>query len=576
MLKELYIRDYALFGEIRVGLGPNFNVFTGEVGAGKSLLVGAIGLLLGDKGDSIMIRKGCREAEVIGLLSIEPGNGEALAWLESCEIQLEQEPPAQTIDFSVRRILKDTGRSSCYIQHVPVTRGKLAELMSLLFDLHGQHQNQSLFHGRQQLRMLDHYAQLGQQVEEFSQNFHDINQKKQQLLEAEAAVEQKREHAAYLRKAIEEITALQPQKDEDVQLSEQIDLLSEAENMRERLEQIMAEGSQALDRLNQAHSQLHSLATRLIAVKGLPPRLQSACIEIEDILESCAAEKNNLELNPSQLQELDQRLSQLILLSRKYGHSSLNETIQFAREAERDLLALEGDEDSIVAQKEEVQAAEKQLMQEAQYLSQQRRKHAKLLQQSIEDHLRNLGMTHARFQIELSLRGNDDGHVLCHSYGIDKVRFLLAANPGEDFRPIQQVASGGEISRIMLAIKSESVAPESPFAMQNKGESSIETIIFDEIDTGIGGETGIRLAQYIHHLGRRKQVLCVTHLASVAASANCHMKIEKVSNAGNTSVNIYNLSGEERPAELARMLSGDAKNAASLAHAEELLSRYSL
>ena len=571
MLKELHIRNYALFRDVHMELGPHFNVFTGETGAGKSLLVGAIGLLLGNKGDSIVIRKDCREAEVIGLLAISPGNDEACDWLNSHEIPLESEPPEGAIEVTVRRILKDSGRSSCYIQHIPLTRNKLGEFMALLFDLHSQHQNQSLFHSRQQLRMLDHYAQISQEVEQFGRTFYKLNQKKKELTEAELATEQRQEQVAYLRQAIQEIEELQPKEDEDSQLSEQIELLSNAENIREQLEQLLGAGRQALALLGHSQSQLDSLAHKLSAIDELLPRLQSARIEIEDILDSCKAEKNKLYLNPTQLQELDLRLSKLIMLSRKYGHSSLNEAIRFGQEAVSQLAILESTEDSIAQQRQELQAQEKQLMQVAQYLSQQRKAYAVPLQQSIEKNLHNLGMSQAKFQIELSRRSNEDGQVLCHSYGMDKAQFLLAANPGESFHEIQQVASGGEISRIMLAIKSE---PAQRNRDGNREANGIETIIFDEIDAGIGGETGIKLAQHIHQLGQHKQVLCVTHLASIAASANTHIKIEKLSGVDSTNVDIHRLTPEARPAELARMLSGDAKNPASLAHAEELLSRY--
>ncbi|WGK70202.1 DNA repair protein RecN [Candidatus Haliotispira prima] len=578
MLKELHIRNYALFEDVHIELGPNFNVFSGETGAGKSLLVGAIGLLLGNKGDSVMVRQGCSETEVIGILSIAPENREARDWLENCEIPLETEGPDEPSQLSVRRILKDNGKSSCYIQHIPLTLSKLGEFTALLFDLHSQHQNQSLFHSRRQLRMLDHYAHLNQEVETFGKTFQNINQKKKQLTEAQAEADRQREQAAYLKKAIEEFEELKPQQDEDSELSEQIELLSNAEDIRQQMEQLLEEGHQALELLHRSHSRLGQLSAKFKSGAELLSRLQSTNIEIEDILDSCKAEKNNLNLNPGRLQEMDQRLSKLIMLGRKYGNSSLNRAIQFSEEAAANLAALENTEDSLAAQKRNIQTAEKELMEKAQYLSRQRKKYAPLLQKSIEGNLHNLGMAQATFQIELSHRNNENNHVLCHSYGIDKVRFLLAANPGEDLHEIRQVASGGEISRIMLAIKSEPVSDTMPAKIRtgtsvNGSESSIETIIFDEIDTGIGGETGIRMARHINRLGRRKQILCVTHLASIAASADTHIKIEKQSDSDSTNVNIHSLSSDDRPAELARMLSGDPKNPTSLAHAQELLNR---
>ncbi|MEM9424661.1 MAG: hypothetical protein AAF975_07740, partial [Spirochaetota bacterium] len=518
-------------------------------------------LLLGNKGDSIVVRKGCNETEVIGLLAIPPENAEARDWLKSCEIPLEN-----SNELTVRRILKDSGKSSCYLQHVPIAQNKLREFMALIFDLHSQHQNQSLYHSRAQLRMLDYYAGLGSRASQFSKTFQDLNQKRKELEEAQEAFRQQREMAAYLQKAIEEIEELRPEENEDVRLSEQIELLSNSEGIHGELDQLIGDSRQAIDFLNRSQSRLESLAPKLGSISELVPRLQSAGIEIEDILDSIKQEKNALHLDPAQLQEFDRRLSQLIRLSRKYGNSSLRETIRFGKEAADKLAALESSEDRISEQKQELQAEERKLMEEARYLSQQRKKYAKQLQESIEKNLQNLGMGQAQFQIELSHRSNDEGHVLCHSQGIDKVRFLLAANSGEDFHEIRHVASGGEISRIMLAIKSEPAQGES---------SSIETIIFDEIDSGIGGETGIRLAQHIHSLARRKQILCVTHLASIAASADTHIKIEKLSDSEGATVNIFPLEPRKRPAELARMLSGDAENPTSLAHAEELLSRYS-
>ncbi len=577
MLKELHIKNYALFEEVHLELGPHFNVFTGETGAGKSLLVGAIGLLLGNKGESIMVRQGCREAEVTGVLRLAAGSREARSWLESYEIPLE--PDESGADhLTVRRILKVSGKSSCYIQHVPISRARLEEFMALLFDLHSQHQNQSLFHNRQQLHLLDHYARLEQCLEEFGKTFQDINQQKKQLAQARSEAERQREQIIYLRSAVEEIEELQPQEDEDVALGEQIELLSNVQNLREDLEQLLREGQGALERLDRSQSYLGTVAAKLGAAAELLPRLQSASIEIEDILDSCKAEKNALQPDPEQLHQLDQRLSQLIALSRKYGNSSLNESIRFGAEAREKLVRLESTEDSLSQREEAIQAAEQKLMQEAQYLSRQRKKYAPLLEQSIEENLHNLGMGQACFQIELAHRSNEEGHVLCHSHGIDTVRFLLSANPGESPREIRQVASGGEISRIMLAIKSQPIAKVGTEACAGGSEAAesrgIETVIFDEIDTGIGGETGIRLAEHIHRLGQHRQVLCVTHLASIAACANHHIKIDKQSDTNSTSIYIYALKQEQRTTELARMLSGDTQNPASLAHAQELLNRY--
>ena len=578
MLKELYIRNYALFSEIRIELGTDFNVFTGETGAGKSLLVGAVGLLLGNKADNSAIRKNCNEAEISGLLAINSKNHEIITWLKNYDIPLEETESGEFIEIVVRRILRENGKGSCYIQHVPFVRSKLGEFMALIFDLHSQHQNQSLFDSRQQLRMLDYYAQLSQRAENFSKKFQELNQKKKELANNEQQFSQQQEQIAYLREAIIEIEELKPQENEDTELNEKIALLSNVEQVRSNFEELLEVGAQALGMLGCAQAQLGVLAEQLRSVRELLPRLESASIDIEDILDSCKAERNNIPIHNGQLEELDQRLSKLIFLNRKYGCISLNETIRFGEETKRKLAIWETSENEFAEQKRQIQIQEELLMKEAHYLSQQRKKYVGVLEQNIEANLHNLGMNQAKFQIELSCRNNEQGKLLCHNYGVDRVRFLLAANPGEDFRELRQVASGGEISRIMLAIKSKpaqgGLIQDSQDEIGTDYSSSIETIIFDEIDAGIGGETGNKLAQYIEQLGQRKQIFCVTHLASIAASANTHIKIEKIAYEDSTEVRVYRLSAEARSAELARMLSGDSENAASLAHAKELLSRY--
>ena len=576
MLRELHIRNYALFEDVQIQLGPGFNVFSGETGAGKSLLVGAIGLLLGNKGESANVRRGCSEAEVIGQLSIAEGNREARAWLAGIEISLEENLQAgHTEMLTVRRILKSNGKNSCYIQHIPLTLSKLGEFMGLLFDLHSQHQNQSLSYSRNQLQMLDRYADA--QTEALTRIFLQINCQKKQMEDTKARLQEQRERAAYLQEVVEEIDTLRPQQDEDILLSEQIEQLSNAQSIREQLEQSLQGGYEALALLQKACSGLSRIEGQFKSVNPLLGRLESANIEIGDILDSCKAEKNALQLDPERLQTLNQRLNALIMLNRKYGNASLNKTLEFSVQATAELAALESSEDTMSEQQQQLEKAEKQLMQQAHALSRQRKKYAPILEKRIEQNLHRLGMAQARFRIELSHSINENGRILCHNYGIDKIRFLLAANPGEELREIRQVASGGEISRIMLAIKSESISPIAQEANQHRkpnDNAGSETIIFDEIDSGIGGETAIQVAQHIHQLGQHRQILCVTHLASIAAAADTHVKIVKHFDVNITNINIYLLSGAKRISELARMLSGDEQNPKSLAHAQELLGRY--
>jgi DNA repair protein RecN (Recombination protein N) len=560
VIQELTITNYALIEKVRVNFAPGLNVLTGETGAGKSILIGALGLLLGNRADAEVIRTGSDEAQVSGVFSWDPSD-EALEWMKSSGMTWPTEEP-----LVLKRTVRPQKRGVCSVDGQPVTRAQLEELTGFMVDLHGQHEHQSLFSADQHRRLLDRYAGLEGELKLFAADFLILSEAKKQFEDLIAGESDREQELFRLSQVVLEIERAEPEEDEEDELKtersrlEQFGKLSEALNT---LAQALTEGrSAAVSQLKAARQALGAVA----AVDGRwsveETRLENALIEVEDIAQTLHRYQLGLSFSPERLEEVNERLAVLHGLDKRYGPGwkAIQKTLAEAKEKKNRLENYTSEREKAEAR---VNSLEQQLIQSALRLSERRQEAAKRLEVEVKEALADLGMRGAAFRIGFQRKMAESGKPICTPYGLDQIEFLLGANLGETPKLLRETASGGELSRVMLALKS--ILSEA---------DKIPILMFDEIDTGIGGEIGLALGKYLKRLSRTKQVLCITHLASIASFADHHLRVEKIFEGGRTTTDVSVVTGEGRVREVARMLSGATVTEASLQHAQELIGRY--
>ena len=556
MLEELVIENVALIEKVEIRFGQGLNVLTGETGAGKSILVGSLSLLLGAPADKNLIREGEEEARVSGVLPVRD-IPELTDWYERYGI----EPEEQTL--LIRRTIKRSGRGTIYVQSQPINLSALQELGAMLFDMHSQHEHQSLFVLENHRKLLDRYGNLEKETDTLTLRFRELSELRERLEKLDEDKETREKEAEFARYAADEIEAADLREGEEEELNARVELLSHQEELMrswEMLTRLMTGGAGVIGSLEEALRSVEKLSP-VLGDKGggLFERFESASLELEDIYETLRQGMDRIDFSPEEQEQADERLLLIHQLKKKYG-STIEEINAYGRNCREQLELLDGGDggkEALIKKKAEM---EKNLSLLARQLSEKRRVTAEKLQMKIESNLRELGMESGRFVIELNRKQTEGGVSLCGPYGIDSIEFLLSANRGESLKPLKSVASGGEISRVMLALK-------SVFAAQD----IIETLVFDEIDTGIGGEVALSIGRHFRKLAQDKQIFTITHLASIASFADNHIRIEKKSSGDRTQTLVTQVSGEKRKEEVARMLAGDSRRETSLAHAEELL-----
>ena len=557
MLEELTVRNYALIDELHLRFGPGFNVLSGETGAGKSILVDALSLVLGSRGRSESVRQGSSEAEVAAVIQVE-NTPELREWCEKYDIEPEDG------SLLIRRTLRPNGRGSASVQAVPVTRGALAELSGVLVDIHGQHEHQSLFQVSAHRRLLDRFANLETRVNEFGALFTEVSDisRRLDILDKDEG-EMKRE-ADFLRFAADEIDSAELKSGEEEELTETQKRLARHEELSGSLERTMNASSEsrhgALSNLRIAKDELGAAAGIDSSLTPLVQRLETAFFEIEDIVQEVRGRLDTANFDPAELEAVDTRLARIGTLEKKYAAVSIDEVLEYAREVRERLAGFENRDDErrgLLRRRGELQS---RLASEAAEISRGRKSAADSLRERTEAHLHSLGMAEARFTVELEGKRNTEGKALIGPYGGDTVEFLLSANRGEKPKPLKSTASGGELSRVMLALKT--VLSES---------DTVPSMIFDEVDSGIGGEVARSVGEHLHALSKSKQIFCITHLASIAVFADNHFQVGKESSGSRTVTRVRRIDADERVKEVARMLAGNREDAASLGHAARLL-----
>jgi len=555
MLEELVIRDYAIIDKLSVRFEPGLNLLSGETGAGKSILIGALGFLLGAKADTGIIRAEAEEALVSAVFSVS-GNSEGQKWLENHDLM------ADDGNIIIRRGLKRTGRGSSYVQDIPVSRAELQELAASIIEIHGQRDGLALLKKEKQRELLDLYAGLTDELVSYSLLYQELSIKRRALDSMLKSAADRERESELLKFAIEEIAAAAPKTEEENELLEEERLLSQYEKLYSAVSQaheLLSDSEGIVARARKAKQLLETATAIDSRLSDEARRFSDAYYELDDLGGLVGSYLGRLGIDPGRLEEIEARLALLQKLKRKYG-DSIAEVLDYRKEAESKLSSIEHwDEDREKLEKD-LARLEELAHKAAEKISVSRNKASLALDAAIQGIIATLGMPHARFKTKLDRIPPNTGKVVLGPFGYDEVEFYVSANKGEPLRALSDVASGGELSRIMLALKTV-IAGDTP------------TLIFDEIDTGIGGEVALSVGRHLAELSANRQILCVSHLASLAARADNHLMVVKKLEGNRTVTRIEQLENDNRVREIARMLSGDSGSKASLEHAAELITK---
>ncbi|HKL58022.1 MAG TPA: DNA repair protein RecN [Sphaerochaeta sp.] len=553
MLERLDIHHYALIDDVTINFGEGFSVITGETGAGKSIILGAIALLFGERSDTQAIRSGCEAATVSASFFLGESVPPIIAnYLEENDLELDDG------SLLLSRNVRSNGRSSATIQGRGATRGDLTLIGEELLDISAQRDHQSLLSSANQLLVLDAFGNCKKEKEEYQELF-----KKMQVLEAEQQKLKKNlldsaREAEFLKFAVDEISKANAKVGEDDELAEQIRTISSFEQIYDSLSLATAllhgseAGSSLLGSLHQAGKQIGIASKSDTNLSEFHQRLESSSIELEDIYESLRDYLSAMSFSQMELDQLQGRLALLQRLKKKYGHS-LEAMLTFKAESEGKLMQSEQGEDLLLDLEKKLSLTQREMLKAATVLTEVRKRSALVLQKEIEETLRTLGMKEALFSISVMPAPPSIS-------GSDSIDFMICANPGLESRPIKDVASGGELSRIMLALK-------TTLSHHDK----VGTLIFDEVDAGIGGSVALSVAKQLKKLSKSHQVLVITHLASIASQADAHLVVSKEVYDGMSFSHIQQVHGPRREQEIARMLSGDDESEVSLVHAKQML-----
>jgi DNA repair protein RecN (Recombination protein N) len=544
ILNLLRIKNLALVEELEWQMGPGFVAVTGETGAGKSIIIGALQLLLGERADKSLIRTGADLCTVEAVFS-----GNALQKLNPQLVEAGIEPCES--DLILKRTLSSTGTNRQFVNGSPTTLSILKNLGDDLVDLHGPHDHQSLLSPETQLSLLDSFARADEQLEEYQKHYRQL----QTLLSEHAAMntaETAREQELdLLRHQIAEIKSANLVADEEEEIEKRYKLASNSKRLVEFAGAIANKLSEAdgsvLSQLGETQRLLRELEKIDRSIAQFSSTHAAAVVELSEIARTLSAYAEKLDLDPQQLAALEQRVSVFETLKRKYG-GSIAEVIAFGERAEERMQKIEGRDAELERLAKEIENVRAQMNRAGEALRKHRTKAAPKLSEKIRHNLRDLGFRQSEFEANLSALDEP------RPSGFDLVELLFSPNPGEPLKPLRAIASSGEISRLMLAIKSALAAHDA-----------IPLLVFDEIDTNVGGEIAHAVGAKMQTLGRDHQVICITHLPQVAATASSHFVVTKDVSRGRTFSNLREVTGKARQEEIARMLGGKSESALKLA-----------
>ena len=550
MLKHLYIRNYALIDELDIDFPAGFSVITGETGAGKSIILGAIGLLVGNRADIKSIKPGAKKCVIEAQFGIA-GYG------------LEPLFTDNDIDFDpdeciVRRELSATGKSRSFVNDSPAPLQFLRQLGDKLIDIHSQHQNLLLQKEVFQLGVVDIIAHDDKQKELYSKSFNEYEKARKALTDLQKSIEKARENEEFLRFQYNELQTAQLSDGIQEELEQESAALSHSEDIKSALfnaDNILnADVDGIVGRAGEAADALHGIESVYPKVKELADRLDSAKVELADIAADVSADTDNVDFDPARLDEVNARLDNIYSLEQKHHVNTVAELIKIRDEIEKQLDGIDDGDNQLGELQKRVDDTSAACKKEATKLSALRKKAATEVEKQMSSRLIPLGMPNVRFKVDIQKKE-------LSADGIDRILFLFSANKSTDLMPVAEVASGGEIARVMLSLKA-----------MISGAVNLPTIIFDEIDTGVSGAIASKMAQLMKEMADAgRQVIAITHLPQIAAMGEAHYKVEKEETDTGTTSHMRRLTDDERISAIAAMLSGDNITEAALQNARELM-----
>lgn len=555
MLSLLHIENIAIIEQADIVLQPGFTVLTGETGAGKSIIIDSIGAILGQRTSRELIRSGAKKGFVSAVFEDIPA---------ALKRQLEELGLDTEDDGTVRiqRELSAEGRSVCRVNMRPVSASVLKTLSPYLINIHGQHDGQKLMQEEYHIDFLDSFFEAETLLEQFRPMYAELHTLRSKIRELEKSGQQREQRIDMLRYQIDEIEAAQLQLGEEEMLTERRQFFENAGQLAYSLQaasKLLSGGEEeddgAMDLLSRAADELADVAALSQDLNNLSQKAEEARYQVEDLAASVAMLAADVDFSPKERDAVEERLDVIYRLRRKYG-ATIEEVLSYHDKASKELGELENADDRKDEMMEKYHRTLTCAREIASELSKRRRQAAEELEAKIVAQLKDLDMPKVRISIQVSSQTKLNPH------GMDEVRFLISTNPGEPVKPLSKIASGGELSRIMLAIKNVLTQTED-----------VGTLIFDEIDTGVSGRAAQKIALKLGEISHRKQTLCVTHLPQLAAMGDHHLLIKKSLSEEYTFTDVFSLTEEERVSELARMLSGDAITELSMQNAAELLER---
>ena len=550
MLKHLYIKNFTLIDELDISLYEGFSVITGETGAGKSIILGAIALLLGQRADSKTIKQGAEKCVIEAHFDLSRYNMQA--FFDENDIEYDAD------DCIIRRELTAAGKSRAFINDTPVALSMLKELGDQLMDVHSQHQNLLLNKQDFQLEVVDIIADDAAQLAKYQQTYTAYQAAEKELAELQAAIERNRENRDFLQFQYEELENARLVEGEQEELEQRSDTMEHSEDIKSALyttdNALSADQNGVIEQLRSSLSALRSIEAVYPEVGDLIQRIDSSYIDLKDVAHEISSLLESVDFDPAELDQVNNRLDRIYELEKKYHVDAIEALIEKREMLHQQLQAIENGDESLDEVKARVSQLEAQARKEAEALTKLRTKAAKKIEDEMQKRLVPLGMPHVRFSIQLTT-------IELGVNGCDRVSFLFSANTSTPLQPVSQVASGGEIARVMLSLKA-----------MISGAVKLPTIIFDEIDTGVSGKTAEMMAQIMKEMGGHgRQVISITHLPQIAALGSVHYKVEKNETANGTTSKMRQLDADERIREIAQMLSGSDVSEAAIQNAKALL-----
>ena len=550
MLKHLYIKNFTLIDELDIDLFKGFSVMTGETGAGKSIILGAIGLLLGQRADSKAIKQGADKCVIEAQFDLSRYDME--------DFFIENDIEYDASETIIRRELTAAGKSRAFINDTPVQLSMLKELGERLVDVHSQHQNLLLNKQDFQMSVVDIIADDAHQLGQYQQAFGAYHTAMKELATLRDDIERNSQNLDFLQFQCDELTHANLQEGEQEELEQQSDTMAHAEDIKSALytadNALSAEGTGVVESLRSSLSALRGIERVLPAAEEFIQRIDSTYIELKDLAQDISSQLERVDFDPAELDAVNNRLDRLYDLEKKYHVETVSELIEKRNELQHQLSNIENSDEALAELETRCRQLKADAQKQADALTKLRSKAARQVEKELQTRLVPLGMPNVRFSIEMTTV--ELGH-----NGQDKIAFLFSANTSTPLQPVSQVASGGEIARVMLSLKA-----------MISGAVKLPTIIFDEIDTGVSGKIAEQMAQIMQEMGHNdRQVISITHLPQIAALGAVHYKVEKEETAQGTTSRMRQLSADERITEIAQMLSGSDISDAAIQNAKQLL-----